>query len=363
MVTTFIPSGSSPEFIIHPGETLAEAIEVRAMSQKELAIRTGVSEKHVSTVINGQKNITPTFAKKLEYALGVSAEFWTNLQANYDRLLLEYKTIKGVTEEELTVVKKLKELFSYWLAQGWIEPSENPNPITDVIECRKLLGVSCLENIPKLTYNAAYRKHAKANVDAYILYAWQRTCELLAKNSARANTLDLDRLRASVPKIKQVMSLSQDQIQSQLQQIFADCGVAFCVVPHFKGAPVQGFIKKTVEGALILCVTLRQKFADVFWFTLFHEVAHILNGDAKREFVDFDSVSEDSERKADDQAEAFLIDAQAYAAFTRDKRYCEASRISAFAKSQGVPEYIVQGRLMKDKLLPWAPRPTYCWAE
>ena len=77
--------GLSRDFIIHPGETLAEVLEDREMTQKELSIRTGMSEKHISTVINGQKNISSSFAKKLEYALGIETEFWMNLQANYER--------------------------------------------------------------------------------------------------------------------------------------------------------------------------------------------------------------------------------------------------------------------------------------
>lgn len=77
--------GLSNDFIIHPGETLAEVLKDREMSQKELAIRTGVTEKHISTVISGQENISSSFANKLEYALGIEKEFWINLQANYER--------------------------------------------------------------------------------------------------------------------------------------------------------------------------------------------------------------------------------------------------------------------------------------
>lgn len=67
----------------------------------------------------------------------------------------------------------------------------------------------------------------------------------------------------------------------------------------------RDLFKKTEDGALILCMTLRQKFADIFWFTLFHEIAHILNGDTKHEFIDFDSVSGDMEAKADSMAGSF----------------------------------------------------------
>ena len=88
--------GLSRDLIIHPGDTLAEVIEDRDMSQRELAVRTGMTEKHISTVISGQKNISPAFAKKLEYALGIESSFWMNLQFNYDRELLAFEEVNNI---------------------------------------------------------------------------------------------------------------------------------------------------------------------------------------------------------------------------------------------------------------------------
>ncbi len=113
---------------------------------------------------------------------------------------------------------------------------------------------------------------------------------------------------------------------------------------------MQGFIKKTEDGALILCMTLRQKFADIFWFTLFHEIAHVLNGDTKHEFIDFDSVSGEVESKADSMAGEFLIDSKEYKRFVAAEGYKRSSEIERFASTQNVKDYIVQGRLMKEKL-------------
>ncbi len=91
--------GLSRDLIIHPGETIAEFLEEKNMSQKELAIRCGVSEKHVRTVISGQKNISVDFAKKLEYALEIDTIFWINLQTNYDKDIIEFEKINNNSEE------------------------------------------------------------------------------------------------------------------------------------------------------------------------------------------------------------------------------------------------------------------------
>ncbi len=100
------------ELLIHPGETILEVINDREITQKELAIRTGFSEKHISTVINGKKSISEDLAKKLEYALDIPASFWRNLQTNYDLELviqrvkkMSYKIIK---EEEKWNIQLLK---------------------------------------------------------------------------------------------------------------------------------------------------------------------------------------------------------------------------------------------------------------
>ena len=95
--------GMSRNLIIHPGETLAEALEERIMTQSELAARTGMSELYIEQVIKGQQDITSEFASKLEGAFGIESLFWMNLQKNYDditsKLWEEYELTKREAEK------------------------------------------------------------------------------------------------------------------------------------------------------------------------------------------------------------------------------------------------------------------------
>src|SRR3972149_4538786 len=68
---------------IPPGELLAEELEARGMTQKELANRTGRPEQKISEIINGKKSITHDTALELEKVLGISADFWVNLEGSY----------------------------------------------------------------------------------------------------------------------------------------------------------------------------------------------------------------------------------------------------------------------------------------
>ena len=352
--------GLSRELIIHPGETLAEAIEDREMSQHELAVRTGMTDKHISTVIIGQKNISPSFAKKLEYALGINASFWMNLQNNYDQELLEFEELNNIRDEELSIVKKLKNVTDVYTSIGFLQAGSKPVEL--VLDYRKLFGISNLSDIPKISYFAAYRAQIRnTNIDPYVLYAWQRMCELLTLNTP-VDQVDIKMLKERIPEIKNTMFMRPNQIPDKLSDIFSQCGIAFKIVPCFTGAPVQGFIKKTGNGPIILCITLRQKFADIFWFTLFHEIAHIINGDTKRQFIDMDSLSGTTERKADMFARDSLINSVEYDAFVAAKGYERRIEIQRFAQSQNVKDFVVLGRLMNDKYIPWGDRPRYDWA-
>lgn len=91
-----------------PGEMLLKELERLGMSQRELAIRTGVSDKHVSTIINGTKAISASYARKLEYALDSSKDYWAELQARYDLAMVRVKEENHITAEEISVLKRLQ---------------------------------------------------------------------------------------------------------------------------------------------------------------------------------------------------------------------------------------------------------------
>ena len=68
------------------------------------------------------------------------------------------------------------------------------------------------------------------------------------------------------------------------------------------------------------------------------------------------------EAKADRMAGDFLIDEKEYKTFVASEGYKRLRGIERFADSQNVKDYIVQGRLMKEEIIPWKARPKYEWA-
>ena len=165
----------------------------------------------------------------------------------------------------------------------------------------------------------------------------------------------------SIPDIKKGMYEKPHMIQKYLSDIFSKCGIAFCIVPQIKGLSAKGYIRKNNSGAVLFCVTGNQKYADEFWLDIFHELSHLINGDVKNSFIDFEDSNEGIDLKAEIKAENFLIERQDYIEFVASKKYERIIEIEHFAKNQNVPDFIVKSRLAKDKYITWNERKIFEW--
>jgi addiction module HigA family antidote len=81
---------------IHPGEHLAEELEVLNMSAAELARKIDVPTNRVTQILNGTRAITGDTALRLAHFFGTSAQFWLNLQSLYDLRLAQQKVGQSI---------------------------------------------------------------------------------------------------------------------------------------------------------------------------------------------------------------------------------------------------------------------------
>ena len=223
-----------------------------------------------------------------------------------------------------------------------------------VIQLRKFLNISSLIQIPDVSQVIGAYRLAVANVDPYVLFTWLRMCDLLTHDQqAIEQKLDTDRLKKQIPMLKELMFEDVAGIQSKLRVYLAECGIKFLIVKHFSGAPVQGVIKKNNDGTLSLIMTIRHKYADVFWFTFFHEIGHIVNGDIQDKLIHYDSTENEVEDRADEFAANTLIHPAEYEIFVKKEDYSLPS-IRHFCGEQNIPPYILIGRLQRDKYLKYS---------
>lgn len=91
----------------------------------------------------------------------------------------------------------------------------------------------------------------------------------------------------------------------------------------------------------------KKQFEDSFWFTLFHEIGHIINGDYG---ISFEKERGEQEETANKFAQESLIPSDQYREFVENAKF-DLQSIREFANRINRDPGIVLGRLQNDKLI------------
>jgi HTH-type transcriptional regulator/antitoxin HigA len=330
----------TPARSVTPGRVIKKELEARGWTQVDLARILGRPEQTVSEIVQGRKQITPETALGLAQAFGTSAEMWLGLEARFR--LAEAR--RGAPDDQ---VRRRSALYSVLplreiVKRGWIADAEDTEQLEE--EVKTFLGVSALESIPAL--KLAARRTATKAPDERAVLAWRRRVELLA---ARQQVAGFDRLRLE-EGIDDVLRLSErEEDVAQVPGALAGLGVRFVIVPHLAGTYMDGAVL-AAEGEPVVALTLRYDRLDNFWFTLVHELEHLLqgHGGSRLECLDDPPERDSEEARADQGAAERLVPEAALQEFvSRISPYFSRSSIEAFA-SIGRHPSIVLGRLHHD---------------
>jgi HTH-type transcriptional regulator / antitoxin HigA len=331
-----------PNVAIPPGETLAETIDALGISQAELARRAGRPVQAINEIIQGRKEITPATAIELERVLGVPAHVWVRLEADYrtaKAMLADRERLK----EELPYARRCP--YGEMADLGWL-----PEARDSIDRVQHLLGFFRVASLSKLAATAAWRKSASLTAEEYALAAWLRKGELEAQE-IELEEFDADALLAALPTVRHFTLEPPAQFSPKLKRMLASLGVALVFVPHLKNSGAHGAARWIGRKALVQ-LSVRFTWADVFWFTLFHELSHFLLHGRKGVFINFLSDQENKyEREADAHAGDILIPPVLYSKFLeRSGRFgfLHRSAVVEFAAEIGIHPGIVVGRLQHD---------------
>lgn len=75
--------------VAHPGRFLKREMTVRDLSANRLALDLGVPSGRITDILNGRRAITADTALRLARYFGNSAQFWLDLQSQYDIAVVE----------------------------------------------------------------------------------------------------------------------------------------------------------------------------------------------------------------------------------------------------------------------------------
>ncbi len=323
-----------------PGATIKEQLDIRGMSQKEFAVRMGMSEKHISRLINGNVQLTAETAYKLEMVLGIPARFWNNLEAIYRERIVKAKA-ENTTDHEAEIAKRFP--YSEMAQHGWI-------PATRILE-EKLINLRAFFEVVDLSLlgnkqivTLACRRLAITEKSDLALMAWAQEAKIQARN-INTKKINIEELTAAMPEIRMMTLLSPEKFCPQIKNCLANCGIALVFLPHLKGSFLQGV--SFIDGnKIVLGLTARGKDADKFWFSLFHELGHIVLGHV----TGSKGASDKDEQAADQWSANTLIPSDDFEIFRKEKDYSKDS-VLRFAKEQGIAPGIVIGRMQREGMI------------
>lgn len=326
-----------------PGATIKEQLYDRGMSQKEFAARMDMSEKHISRLINGEVQLTSETAVRLEMVLGVPAKFWNNLEAVYREKMIKAKA-ENAMDSDLELVKQLP--YSEMARYGWIPKTRDAKE--KVINLRKYFEVvelSLLEN-QQIT-QIACRRLAVTEKSDLALMAWAQEAKLQARGR-EISPINMKGLISSLPEVRKMTVLKPVQFCPRITKMLSDQGIALIFLPHLKGSFLQG--ATFFDGnKIVVGLTARGKDADRFWFSLFHELAHIVLGHIGQA----GGTSDQDESDADQWAGDALISPGDFEGFRRGGDYSGES-VCRFAGEQGIAPGIVVGRMQREGMIKYS---------
>jgi len=329
-----------PDIAIPPGELLQETLDAFNMTQVELAARMGRPTTIVNEIIKGKKAITPDTAIQLEHVLGTPAHIWIGLER-------DYRLIKASLKERERLSQQVQLLRKYPVAamvnEGWIE--KHTILVDKVRELLRYFGVASLDEV-KVVHAAAFRKAKGKQASPEALAAWMRQGELQAEQ-VPTQPFAAALLKKPLPEFTALTCEPPEKFEPKVRERCAQCGIAWVVVPHLPKTHVNGAV--WWEGDhYVVEMSLRFRWNDVFWFTFFHELGHVLLHGKRSVFIDLEGAGSDSsEDEANEFAANVLISKREYTGFVRAGRFSWKS-VFAFANDVGVHPGIVVGRLQHD---------------
>lgn len=326
----------------HPGYYLKEIVDESGLTQEDFAKRLDTTPKNLSLLVRGEQSLSIDIAMKLSRMIGTTVSYWLNLQNAYDALIAEFNSDKELEKER----EIFKELDYKYFRDNFGLPDLPRKMDEQIVEVRKFLHVSTLAVFEKRDMAVSFRSVSQKLSDANTIKA--NIMVQIAANMA----LNVQAPKFNKTKFKQAVDYALSLTRNHkdfyplIKKAFYNAGVIFVILPNLPGSKINGATKK-LERNVMLMVNDRRLNADTFWFTLFHEIGHIIHGDYG---ISFEQETGEREEVADKFAADLLIKPDEYQKFIQGNTFT-LTKIKEFADSIEREPGIVLGRLQKDKLV------------
>lgn len=331
---------------VAPGFYLRIVLANIAMSQAQLALRAGLSTKHVNQLAQGLAPLSPDTALLFERATGVASRVWNGLEARYQEHLAQERSLEELEQHTTWLTRfplqRLRECGHLTTEDG------TATQVAQVLHFFRVASPATYEKVWSAPVASGFRRANHLPIDHYATATWLRLAEL------EAQTLTLREFNskifaAALPALRS-LTLERDDATAlrQLQEHCAELGVAVVFVAEVTGARTVGAARWLDSGHPMIVLSGRYKYADIFWFCFFHEAAHLVLHGKRETYIDLPPGKTDDadglEAEANRAAARYLVGAK----FSRNlQRGMSQQKVRELAHQVGVDVGIVAGQVAK----------------
>ena len=332
-----------PDYAVPPGATLLDKIEELEIGKGELALRLGLSAKHVSRIIHGHEPITPETAIGLERVTGVPASFWNAREAIYRERLARIRDGENLQRD----LEWLRSIPTGELCKrGFVTTTRRDvGLLRETLAFFGVSGTAAWQNYwDEFIAKVGARESPSFEARREALATWLRLGELQARD-IECQPFDKSGFHGALADIRKLTRKDPKVFVPKTRRLCGDTGVALALVPELKNVPWHGASWWITPQKAIIELNLRGRKEDHFWFSFFHEAGHILRDSKKAVFINDGSKGDENEGKADAFAADFLIPADRLPEVLQVRTQ---EQILGLADSLGISPGIVVGRLQRE---------------
>lgn len=317
-------------------EAIKFRMEQQGLTRKDLEKYIG-SQSKVSEVLNHKRPLSLAMIRALHKGLGIPAEV---LLQEEGKELPEPKY--DLNKYPFTVMYR-KGYFSFF-----------NGTLPEAKDAREEILNYLFSSFQGLSFERVYcRSSSHEKMDVYALEAWQARALILAEEQElppyRSGSL-------TEAEIQYLIHLSAfDEGPSLAREYLQKHGVPLVILKHLPKTYLDGACFRSPAGRPVIGMTLRYDRVDNFWFTLIHELGHLLLHLQEDNFAFFDETEVNhgksefdnpKEKEANDFATELLVPEKQWKAWRKaNNEIVSKDEILRFAISLGISPSIVAGRL------------------
>ena len=318
---------------IDPIDAITMRMAELGYEQKDLAKALG-SASRASEILNRKRPLSLDQIRLLHNELRIPA----------DVLLGRASNDAEVTDDQF---KKLP--FNEMVRRGWFG-SNMDDPAQVLRQFKEFIAKVSLGATPVFMRRTIYGGVSDAT--QMTTYAWFARVVLRARES-KYSGMRFSQPNFDIDFLKQIAKLSSANTGPKLAQEFLLMkGILLIYEPELPGMKLDGAVIRDDDGTPVIGLTLRYDRLDSFWFTLMHELAHLLKHFSNQSVAFVDDLanpdfSDPREQEADAIASECLIPRAIWSRSQASKTKRKED-IEALATSLCISPAIVAGRIRKE---------------